>query len=148
MSEIKLTRSVFKLLVKHLVEIEDERDRILKDYYPSLTREREGFQQMINQYINEIENKICNADIQDEEGGSCPFVIIGSVVELEDLKSMEIERLQIISPFINKLNVNSNCASYLSPLGRALLLKGSGERAEIETPAGRELYRIKSIKLQ
>ncbi|MDF2521209.1 MAG: hypothetical protein K0R84_1837 [Clostridia bacterium] len=147
MSKIRLTRCTFETLVKHLADIEDERDRILEDYYPSLTKERDSFHQLITGYIKGIEDYIYNADIEEAGSSSCPFVIIGSTVEVEDLTNNEVEMLQIASPFTNKLNINSNCASYLSPLGKALLLRDPGDEVEIEAPAGNIVFRIKSIRL-
>lgn len=146
MSRIVLSRAVFETIVKHLVDIEEERVRIIEEYYPSLNKERDNFQKLINDYICKLEDYIPNIEIKEADKG-IPFVIIGSVVELEDLRCNEIERLQIISPFTNKANTNLDCASYLSPLGKEVLLKNIGDKLEIETPSGCIEYQIKGIEL-
>lgn len=148
MSKMVLTRSTFETLVKHLVDIEEDKNRIIEDYYPNLTKERESFYQLISNYISGIEDYINNVEIQEGEDLNCPFVIIGSTVEVEDLTYNEVEKFQIISPFIDKSNINSDCASYLSPFGSALLLKGVGEKVEIDAPAGKNVYMIKGIELK
>jgi len=147
MLKIALSRSTFELLVKHLREIEEEKDRIIEEYYPNITEDRDEFNHLISTYIKEVENYISKAEVKDTIGEDCPFVIIGSIVEVEDLTYNETEKFQVVSPFINKLSSNWDCASYLSPLGKALLLKRVNEKVEIETPAGKSAYRIKSIKL-
>jgi len=147
MSKIVLSRPIFDMFVKHLVDIEEERDRIMDEYYPNITEERDKFKQLIGTYINKIEGYISNVQIQKTASEVCPFVIIGSIVEIEDLNDEETEKIKIVSPFINKVTMNGNCASYLSPMGKALLLRKLEDRIDIETPAGKSTYIIKSIEL-
>lgn len=147
MSRIVLSSSIFDVLVKHLVDIEEEKDRIMDEYYPNLTNERDNFKQFIENYVKEIEGFIYNAKIQKTASNDCPFITIGSTVEIEDLTYNEIEKIKIVSPFTNKVNMACNCASYLSPLGKALLLKKVNDRADIETPVGRSTYIVKAIEL-
>lgn len=147
MSKIVLSRPIFEMLVKHMVDIEDEKDRIMDEYYPNVTEERDNFQQLMGSYIREIESYITNAKVEETISTDCPFVTIGSIVEVEDLTYNETEKFQIVSPFISKVSVKWDCASYLSPMGKALLLKKVKDRVDIETPAGRSAYRIKSIVL-
>jgi transcription elongation factor GreA len=147
MSKIVLSRPIFDVLVKHLVDIEEEKDRIMGEYYPNVTDERDKFKQLISTYINEIEEYLSNSKVKDNISRDFPFVTIGSIVEIEDLTYKETEKLTIVSPFINKASMNLNCASYLSPMGKTLLLKKVEDRVVIETPAGKSTYIIKSIEL-
>jgi transcription elongation factor GreA len=150
MSKVVISRSVFEMLVKHLVDVEDEKDRIIIEFYPNFTKERDSFQKLISDYISGIESRIYN--IETNEGGDAvesglPFVIIGSRVEVENLTYNEAEAFQIISPFTNESSINWDCASYLSPLGKEMLLKSIGDEVKIDTPAGKVIYKIKNIKL-
>lgn len=147
MLKIALSRSTFELLMEHVKKIEEEKDKIIEEHYPNLTEDRDHFNQLMSNYIKEVKNYISKAEIMDAIDVDCPFVIIGSIVEVEDLAYNEVEKFQVVSPFISKQNSNWDYASYLSPLGKALLLKKVNDKVEIETPAGKSSYRIKSIRL-
>lgn len=147
MSKSIISSSVFNLLVKHLVDIEEERDQIIEDYYTDPTPEKEDVKMLINNYITKIENFITQAKIEKAEKDNLPFVIIGSIVEIEDLSYHKIEKLQIISPFFNHVDMQLDYASYLSPMGQALLLKKVNDIVNLKTPVGQLKYKIYSIQL-
>ncbi|MBZ4647049.1 MAG: hypothetical protein JG777_2538 [Clostridia bacterium] len=147
MAGIVLPKSVFEVLVKHLVDIEEEKEQLLERYYPDTTKEREAFEDFINNYIKEVEGYISNAKVTKSTKKTCPFVIIGSVVEIEDLHYNEVEKYQIVSPFESNSNSNADFASYLSPMGKALLLKKVKDKVMVETPMGQFTYIIKSIEI-
>lgn len=142
-----MSDSMFNALVKHLVDIEEEKERIVHEYYPNITYERDNFNQLIGGYIKQIEGYISKAKVDKAGSDICPFVTIGSIVEVEDLTYQETEKLKIVSPFINKVNMKCNCASYLSPMGKELLLKRVKDKVEIKTPVGKCIYKIKSIEM-
>ena len=83
----------------------------------------------------------------DKNRIDCPFVVIDSIVEVEDINSNEIERFKIVSPFFTTNPLDGDFASYLSPIGKSLLLKKVGDHVLIETPMGNIEYEIKSIEL-
>lgn len=147
MSNLVLSDSMFDMFVKHLVDIEEEKERIISEYYPNITYERDNFKQLIGNYIEQIEGFISKVKVDKTADDVCPFVTIGSIVEVEDLTYKETERLKIVSPFTSKVGMKCNCASYLSPMGKALLLKKVKENVEIKTPAGNAVYEIKSIEM-
>lgn len=147
MTGIALSRPVFDMLVKHLVDIEEEKEQLLKKYYPDATEEREAFEELINNYIKGIERCIYNAKVTETTKKACPFVIIGSIVEIENLDYNEIEKYQIVSPFESNSDPNVDFASYLSPMGKSLLLKKVKDKVTVETPIGRFAYIIKSIEI-
>ncbi len=147
MSNSVISDSVFNALVIHLVDIEEEKDRIVNEYYPNITYERDSFNQLIGNYIVYIEDYISKAKVDKTVSDLCPFVTIGSIVEIEDMEYCETEKLKIVSPFINKVGMKCNCASFLSPMGRSLLLKEVNDMVEISTPIGKCIYKIKSIEI-
>lgn len=147
MIETMLPKSVFEVLVKHLVDLEEENGQLLEKYFPISTEEREVFSDLIKDYINSLEEYIKNAKIIKDYGKNCPFVVIGSIVEVEDLQDKNVERLRVVSPFENVYNTKDSIVSYLSPMGRALLLKKEKETVIVETPVGKCAYYIKSIEI-
>ncbi len=147
MAKAILSHSMREVLIKHLLEIEDEKEMILDEFYPNETEERGDFLELINGYIKFIESYVAETKAEKSENGQIPFVIIGSVVEVEDTDYGDTEKFQIVSPFKSRENVSMDCASYLSPMGKALLLKKAEDKVEIKTPAGKSTFIIKSIEL-
>lgn len=142
-----MPKIVFERLIKHLVSIEEQKERILKDYYSALTTERRSFELFIEDYIKKVEKHISNCQVSATVKEFCPRCIIGSYVEIEDVEYKETEKYHIISPFENNLRDVTQTASYLSPMGRALLFKKPNEEFVVETPAGKFRFRIKSIDM-
>lgn len=148
MSAIVISRSIFELLVRHLTKMEDEKLYVLERYYPSLTAERQSFQEIMDSYINELENLICSqVKAEESEDNTCPFVIVGSKMSIKDESTDLIEDIKIISPFLGEADLSMDAASYLSPVGRAFLLKKVNDSVKVETPMGILNYRIEAIEL-
>lgn len=140
-----LSKQVFDNMVKHLVEIEDSRHKILEEYFPGPSQERNEFWALLEDYIKQVGNVIDNSTISESAEGCYPFVVIGSVVGITDTEYTESYKYQILAPF--KSNPTFDSVSYLSPLGRALLLKKVGDIVQVNTPAGIAHYKIESIEL-
>jgi Transcription elongation factor len=140
------SESIRGFLIRHLVEIEDEKDTVLKEFYPRISVRGMEFQQFIGNYILCIEDYIKNIPTGNEPV-QIPFVLIGSVVDIQDTRDGTIETVQIVSPFLNQGQVNYTFASYLSPMGRKLLLKGKGDKVKVELPAGCSHFIINDIRL-
>jgi len=140
-------QSIFEMLVKHLVDVEEERAQVVKKYFPQSTREKDDYELLMRNYIKEIERCLSSGEARKIKDGQCPFVIIGSIVEVEDLQFNEVEKFQIVCPFSDKNSALTECASYLSPIGKALLLKKVNDKVTVDTPAGRFDYVVKSIEI-
>lgn len=148
MSQLRVSRRVFEMLVNHLTNIEEEKVFVLEKYYPDLTNERNDFQELLNNYIKSIENIISGNLLVDEQAvEACPFVIIGSQITLKDAYTNKLEKLQIVSPFKGSISFDVDNASYLSPMGKAFLLKKLHDDVRVETPMGFFQYRIEEIEL-
>ncbi len=78
--------------------------------------------------------------------GEEPAVTIGSIVAVEDLQEGDEFDIQIVSPSDDADQGLVMAASYLSSVGRALLLKRIGETVSVKTPQGKVDYLIKNIK--
>ncbi len=69
------------------------------------------------------------------------------MVEVVYLEYDETEILKIVPPFYQGRGKNIECASCLSPVGNALLLKKIGDKITVRTPLGESSLLIKSIEL-
>lgn len=148
MSKSVVSRQIYEMLVKHLIKIEEEKLSVIDKYYPVWTNERNDFQELLDSYIKRIENIIYNEVLVDDKASdACPFVLIGSQVMLKDCYSNKTEEMQIVSPFMGEINLNVDSASYLSPMGRAFLLKKVNDDVKVETPMGIFEYKVEGIEL-
>lgn len=148
MSTIAVSRRIYEMLIKHLVSIEEEKAYVIDKYYPELTNERSNFDELLSNYIKNIEDIVSNGIKLDEKAAdTCPIVIIGSNIVLRDAYTNKLENLQIVSPFCSKINLDADSASYLSPMGRAFLLKKVYDDVKVETPMGIFEYKIEAIEL-
>lgn len=146
MSKTAQSEFTNSFLARHLAGIENEKDVVLKEFYPNVSAESIKFEQFIADYIKSIENYIQNAQASENNSMQIPFVIIGSTVDIQDIDDQTVKTVRIVSPFLNQGQVNYTFASYLSPLGRELLLKRKGERIKVKLPAGYSHYLIKDIR--
>ncbi len=147
MEKTIVSRPVYENIVKHLVDIEEEKNRVLEEYYYDMTSERLDFENLIDNYVINIDKYIQTAKIADTPENDCPFVTINSIVEVQDLTDNSVEKFQIISPFLSDHSLDGECASYLSPIGKSLLLKKKGDKVIVETPMENIEYIVKSIEL-
>ena len=148
MSEFVVSRRIFEMLAKHLISIEEEKTCVIEKYYPEWTNERSDFQELLSTYISNVEDIVSNkVKVNDKVADACPFVIIGSNIVLKDTYTNKLESLQIVSPFWPDMNFDANSASYLSPMGRAFLLRKVHDDVKVETPMGIFQYKIESIEL-
>ncbi|MGI9953240.1 GreA/GreB family elongation factor [Moorellaceae bacterium AZ2] len=147
MAKVTLSPTTFENLVKHLIEVEEGKSKLIEQYFPKPSKERNEFEKLIEDYIKQIEQLIRNVNKSQSAGDKVPFVTIGSEVEVQDLSDQEqrIFKYHIVSPFYD--NVNEGTVSYLSPVGKSLLLKKVGDEVEVKAPGGVFRYRIKSIRL-
>jgi transcription elongation factor GreA len=140
-----LSKSKFENLIFHLVKVEDEKTKLIEEYFPGLSKERDEFSEVLESYIGKIDTLIRNnISIGENTDNSFPFVIIHCEVEVQDMETNEELKFRITPPYSNK---DINDVSYLSPVGRSLLLKNVGDEVTIDTPGGKLSYKIKSVKL-
>ena len=104
-------------------------------------RERQGF---IEGRIADLEGKLSNSQIidpstLDAEGR----VVFGSTVELEEQKSGELVKYQIVGD--DEANIKEGRISVSSPIARALIGKYAGDIAEVQAPAGVKEYEILEV---
>lgn len=104
-------------------------------------RERQGF---IEGRIQELEGKISALQIinpgEIEAGGR---IVFGATVELEDLKSCQIVKYQIVGD--DEGDIKAGLITISSPIARALIGKSEGDVAEVLAPGGKREYEVISV---
>ena len=105
-------------------------------------KDRQGF---IEGRIQEIDGKLAAAQIIDptavDAGGR---VVFGATVELEEEKTGEVVKYQIVGE--DEADLKLNKISVASPLARALIGKSAGDVAEFRAPGGDREYEILEVK--
>lgn len=140
------TKTIYEKLVEHLVKIEEEKNNVIDEYFYDMSAERIEFEKLIENYISHIEEYLKKIRKSKKADAECPFVTIDSIVEVENINSGEKEKFKIVSPFLVVNPLDGDYASYLSPIGKSLLLKRVGDHVLIETPVENIEYEIKSIE--
>jgi len=143
----KITKKMYDYLLKHIAEIQKAKDMLIKEYYSDNIVECRNFELFINDYISSVTNAIHESKIVACGENTCPFVIIGSIVQVQDMDYKEVNKYLITPPYSMYTAMDIDQASCLSPLGKALLLKGLNEKVNVQIPTGVLRYEIKSIEL-
>ena len=94
--------------------------------------------------IAELEGKLSNVRIIENEKIPSDKIFIGAIVELKDLDSDEKLKYMLVSP--EEASYEENKISIFSPIGKGLLGHKAGEVLEIKVPAGTLKYKVLSIK--
>jgi len=153
MSEKYEKKDRIEYLSSHIKEMESIKNHVLREFYNEHTEERYKFENLIDKYIGNIKNIINiqndkNEVLPNHSSHDCwPIVLIGSMAEVVYLEYGETEILKIVPPFYQGKEKNVECASCLSPIGNALLLKKIGDKITVRTPLGVSNLLIKSIEL-
>ncbi len=105
-------------------------------------REQQGF---IEGRIQEIEGKLSVAEIIDvTKVNANGKVVFGSTVTLFDEESREEMTCRIVGE--DEADIGKGMLSYASPIARAVIGRGAGDVAEVETPSGKRGYEIVSVE--
>lgn len=143
--KVALTKLAFENLLKNLVELEEENKEIINEFYPNHSQERIYFIELLTEYIKKLNDVLKQVSFEEKSQNCFPFAIIGSKVEITDIDNGQTYKYNIVGP--GERNVENDCISFLSPVGKSLLLRKKGETISVGTPAGVYRYRIKSIIL-
>jgi len=134
---ITLTKPVFETLIKHLIYIEESSDSLADFYFPDSPKEQEEIKDFFRVYIKKIENEMEHAKVVSiftkvpclDMLNTFPFVIIGSEVGLETASCKTAYNCRVIHTD-SQTNVK-NGITFLSPIGRSLLLRNAGSEIDI-----------------
>ncbi|ABN54222.1 MAG TPA: transcription elongation factor GreAB [Hungateiclostridium thermocellum] len=142
-----LSREMYNYLSWHVSEIEKERDMLLNEHYAEETKESINFQEFFKNYLDRINSYLNTVRVDKNGSEACPFVIINSIVEVFDCEEEEKCKYRIVLPFSKEYDTSIDCASCLSPLGRALLFKNVNDNVSVQIPTGMLHYTILDITL-
>ena len=104
-------------------------------------KERQSF---IEGRVNEIEDKISNAEIIDVSKLSGKAVKFGATVTVADEDTDEESTYQIVGE--HEADIKSGRLSITSPLARAMIGKTVGDSVEVTTPGGTKSYEILTVR--
>jgi len=147
LERVTVSPAVFEYLVRHLVEVEEGRNHLLEQYFLEPSKERYDFESLIDTYVMHIDSLIKRANKSRDADSKVPCVTIESEVTVQDLSDGETHVYRIVSPFNGKVKPERGIISYLSPIGRVLLLKKIGDEVKIHAPGGVIRYKILSIRM-
>lgn len=94
--------------------------------------------------IAELEGKLANVRIIEDQNIASDKVLIGALVSLKDVNSGEKMKYLMVSP--EEASYDENKVSIFSPIGKGLLGHKVGEAVEIKVPAGILHYKILKIE--
>ena len=98
---------------------------------------------LLEQEIIQIEENLRNAQIISKKTAGSSKVGVGATVEVFDEGFEENMTFRIMGSIESDPTIGQ--ISNESPLGKALIGKGKGDRVEVSTPAGIQKYKILSI---
>ena len=104
-------------------------------------KERQG---LVAAQLRQLEDKLARAEVIDPGRLSGPRVIFSATVTLEDLKTSEELRFQIVGE--DESDSRAGKISYNSPLARALIGKEEGDQVVVQTPRGKKEYEILKVE--
>ncbi|OMF34701.1 hypothetical protein BK133_11870 [Paenibacillus sp. FSL H8-0548] len=130
--------SVREQLVVQLVLLSDEKNRFLDSYFVMQGKERTEISQFLSIYTQTVQ-KLLKAS--DEELQS--KVLIGSQVTIEYPDFDTKDSFTIVMP--DAADPDENLISFLSPVGKQLLLAGIDEVISVAAPSGAIRTRIAAI---
>jgi len=157
MNKYPITRAGFERLKKELArlkkvevpanirDIEEARAHgdISENAEYAAAKERQSF---IQGKIQEIENNLAKSSIVDLKNLTDEMVVFGTTVTIEDMDTGEITRYQLVGPF--ESDMSKNQISVTSPIGKALLRKGTGDEVKVNTPGGIRGFEIIDITIE
>lgn len=153
-TEVYLTREGYEKILEELKSLKvEEREQIAEriktaiefgDLSENAEYDEAKAAQLYNENkIAEIEEKIKNVVIIDEDSLNTGKVEIGSTVYITNVVDKSEQKYTIVGP--DEANVIENKISNVSPLGKSLLGNKQGDFIKVEAPVGIVEYQIKKI---
>jgi transcription elongation factor GreA len=130
--------SIREQLVVQLVLLGDEKNRFLDSYFIMQGKERTEISQFLSIYTQTVQQllKASDAELQSK-------VLIGSHVTIEYPDFDTKDSFTIVLP--DEADPDENLISFLSPVGKQLLLAGIDELISVAAPSGAIRTRIAAI---
>lgn len=94
--------------------------------------------------IMELEGKLTEVRIIEDQNIPSDKVYIGAIVKLKDVNTDETMKYMMVSP--EEANYEEGKLSIFSPVGKGLMGKKEGEVVDIKVPAGVLKYKVMKIE--
>lgn len=157
MNKMPITKAGFEKLKKELEHIktvslpENIRDietarahgDVTENAEYAAAKERQSF---IQGRIQELENNLAMSYIVSLDGLTVEKVVFGSTVTIEDMKTGNGIKYQLVGPF--ESDINENKLSVTSPIGKALIGKSVGDEIRVSAPGGMREFGIVDISVE
>lgn len=130
------------LLQQHLSWLEQDLLEVSEKLFGMNLMEKRAYEETMRAYSEQVKKHRHQLD----DLSNLPVVLIRSTVTVESIEDGERMDFKIVSPSDDIALGDLESASYLSPIGKALLLKGKNEPVAVETPQGIIQYKILKIK--
>ncbi len=105
--------------------------------------EAKNEQGLLEMKIAELEEKLRNAKVIDDDDISTDVVSIGTKVKVQDLEAGDKIEYAIVG--VTEVDLSKNMISNESPIALGLLGKKKGQKVDVEVPAGIIQFKILSI---
>ncbi|PQP85084.1 transcription elongation factor GreAB [Paenibacillus sp. PCH8] len=128
-------------LVSQLLTLGEEKRTFLDAYFDARDPQRIQLERQLVAYTQHVEKLLLGPD-EDLDS----VVLIGSHIDFEYIDFHTSDSFMIVMP--DDTNPDEGRISFLSPVGRQLLLGFKGEVRSIQTPSGSMRVRIKGIELK
>jgi transcription elongation factor GreA len=128
-----------EFFIKQILTIEENIQDLTELYFTS-TPYQERVKDFYHLYITELEAFLSSISEKDK----IPKVFVGTQVTLFYEDDNDVEDFTICFP--EKSNPDNGYISFLSPVGRQLLLKNIGDKISLSIPNGSMPVMIKNIK--
>jgi transcription elongation factor GreA len=142
---IFLTKTAFNLLLSNLLKVEEGTNEIIDGFFGKRSKETEELKQLLNEYVRLLDSVLPNITTVTTAANYFPYVVVGGEVIVEDAGSGETCCYKLVSPLKN--NIGFHEISFLSPMGKALMLKKVNDRFIVEAPGGNYEYKVLSIRI-
>jgi len=94
--------------------------------------------------IAELETKLTDVRIIEDQDIPADKIYIGAIVTLEDLNARNELRYMLVAP--EEADYKENKMSVFSPVGQGLMGHAVGDELTIEVPAGTQRYKVLKIE--
>lgn len=132
-------------ILRQLVHLDESKKTMLDAYFPLPDRlaERKSIEIMLERYVHRIEKLLfC---LTHEPDYTLTFVVVGSTVTIRNTQSQVSESYKICYP--DHVDIDAGCISFLSPLGRQLLLLPIYSTVQVAVPDGQLEYVVERITM-
>lgn len=142
---IALTQDAFDTLLANLVELEEGIGEIIDVFFREPSKEAENLKKVLKDYVRWMDAMVKRVNVVATADNDFPYVVIGSEVVVEENGGSGTYNYRLVSPLKNKVDFNE--ISFLSPMGKAMLLKSVNQTFVVEAPGGNFEYKILAVKI-